>query len=111
VNGANLSLLRLEAIALDDRRELDDAGHDSGESSEDREDGAVVGQYGECVRLNAPVERLDCFVSDGIILEGRWYSQTEFTMPAVAGILDAQYIASKPPVIAVNVIGKCTTAG
>lgn len=32
-------------------------------------------------------------------------------MPAVAGILEAQYIASNAPVIAVNVIGKCTTAG
>ena len=41
----------------------------------------------------------------------RIYSHTEFTKPAVAGIFEAQYIASNPPVIAVNVMGKCTTAG
>jgi hypothetical protein len=51
----------------DDRRELDDAGHDRWESGKDREDRAVVGQYRERIGLNASVKRLDYFMSDGVL--------------------------------------------
>ena len=90
VYGANLGLLRLKSVALDDWRELNDSGHHSWKSRKDRKDGAVVGQYREGARLNRFVQRLDYWVSDAV-RAGVWiYSHTAFTSPAVAGILDAQ---------------------
>jgi hypothetical protein len=90
VYGANFGLLRLKPITLDDWRKLNDPGYHSWKSREDCKDGAVVGQYGEGVRLNRSVQRLDYLVSDAV-RAGVWiYSHTAFTKPAVAGILDAQ---------------------
>ena len=47
VHGADLRLLGRETIALDHRRKLRNAGDDSWEGSEDRDDGTVVRQHRE----------------------------------------------------------------
>ena len=72
VHGADLCLLGRETIALDHRRKLRDAGHYGWKSGEDRDDGAVVRQHREHIRLDAPVQRFDFWDQSPFLTCSSW---------------------------------------
>jgi hypothetical protein len=96
---------------LDNGRKLLNTGGYSRHCEQQREDGGVVREDREAVRLESNAECLDYGRSEDYAANVPMNLHAEATIGAVGANVEAKYTASRPAVNTVVVIGKCTLAG